>query len=193
MSQQCAHIGEVYYKPESDNYYCRDCNAGMGIPYYKLAKQFEIQVRVMNEAAKFSAALIKSQVDQIEALKSPKNAEQPQNRRSIIMKTGIELIADERQRQVEKEGWTPEHDDAHIRNELPLAAKSYLWHVIARGWVCETEDLKSTYKTERADSYCWPWDESWWKPKNPVQDLVRAGALIAAEIDRLNRLANTKK
>ena len=36
---------------------------------------------------------------------------------------------------------------------------------------------------------CWPWDHEWWKPSDdPVRNLVKAGALIAAEIDRLQRL-----
>jgi hypothetical protein len=35
----------------------------------------------------------------------------------------------------------------------------------------------------------WPWDEKWWKPStNPIRNLVKAGALIAAEIDRLQRV-----
>ena len=36
----------------------------------------------------------------------------------------------------------------------------------------------------------WPhtWDASWWKPKDRRRDLVRAGALIIAEIERLDRL-----
>jgi len=35
----------------------------------------------------------------------------------------------------------------------------------------------------------WPWDEEWWKPDNDaVRNLAKAGALIAAEIDRLQRL-----
>jgi hypothetical protein len=35
----------------------------------------------------------------------------------------------------------------------------------------------------------WPWDLSWLKPSpDPKHNLVKAGALIAAEIDRLNRL-----
>ena len=34
----------------------------------------------------------------------------------------------------------------------------------------------------------WPWSDKWWKPKDKIRDLVRAGALIAAEIDRLQRL-----
>jgi len=34
------------------------------------------------------------------------------------MKTGAELIAEERQRQVEKEGYSAEHDDCHINQGL---------------------------------------------------------------------------
>lgn len=37
------------------------------------------------------------------------------------MKTGIELIAEERQRQIEKECWTPEHDDQLAEVFLPYA------------------------------------------------------------------------
>lgn len=34
----------------------------------------------------------------------------------------------------------------------------------------------------------WPWHSSWWKPSDdPIRNLVKAGALIAAEIDRLQR------
>lgn len=39
----------------------------------------------------------------------------------------------------------------------------------------------------------WPFDASWWKPSNdPIRNLIKAGALIAAEIDRLQRLAANK-
>ena len=41
------------------------------------------------------------------------------------MKKGIDLIADERRRQIEVEKWTPEHDDEHAENELALAAAVY--------------------------------------------------------------------
>jgi hypothetical protein len=35
----------------------------------------------------------------------------------------------------------------------------------------------------------WPWAEKWWKPsEDQVRNLVKAGALIAAEIDRIQRL-----
>lgn len=42
---------------------------------------------------------------------------------------GSELIATERQRQIEAEGWTPEHDDEHINGELADAAAIYVAHV----------------------------------------------------------------
>lgn len=41
------------------------------------------------------------------------------------MKTGVELIAEERQRQMDVEGWTPEHDDKHQRDEMNIAARCY--------------------------------------------------------------------
>ena len=95
------------------------------------------------------------------------------------MKTGIELIAAERERQITAEGWSPEHDDAHAQSELSNAAACYLaagQAAVANG-VPHPEILS-----------LWPWEESWWKPADdPVQNLVKAGALIAAEIDRINR------
>lgn len=36
-------------------------------------------------------------------------------------------------------------------------------------------------------SFRWPWPSKWWKPKSQRRDLVRAGALILAEIERLDR------
>lgn len=83
---------------------------------------------------------------------------------------GIGLIARERTRQSAKEGWTPAHDDQHETGELATAAAVYaLHHTVRRGLIG------------------WPWDLSWFKPKGPIADLTRAGALIAAEIDRLLR------
>jgi hypothetical protein len=31
----------------------------------------------------------------------------------------------------------------------------------------------------------WPWDSKWWKPGERIRELEKAGALIAAEIARL--------
>jgi hypothetical protein len=93
---------------------------------------------------------------------------------------GAGLIAAERERQVNEEGWTPEHDDQHKYGEIRLAAKGYLdspdgeW--IGRGG-------------GKVTPMNWPWNAEWFKPTpgDPIRSLVKAGALIAAEIDRLQR------
>lgn len=121
------------------------------------------------------------------------------------MKSGVELIAEERRRQIEVEGWTPEHDDEHTNGELARAAICY-----ARPSPKGGKRLKDE----------WPWDMSWWKPALPemtehfhgreqagdpvgisindeawrkanIRNLVKAGALIAAEIDRIMRMEPT--
>lgn len=90
--------------------------------------------------------------------------------RYLIGRAGVGLIAAERLRQEHQEGWTPEHDDEHKQGQLTIAAACYLM----------AHDSTFTRKA-------WPWDLKWWKPKTYEQNLVRAGALIAAELDRLHR------
>ena len=87
--------------------------------------------------------------------------------------TGVELIAAERQRQIDVEGWTPEHDDTHSSGQMLAAANCYIRKTQGRDWLISG----------------WPWADECPKPsKDPVRNLVKAGALIAAEIDRLQRL-----
>jgi hypothetical protein len=92
-----------------------------------------------------------------------------------------DLLA-ERKRQVEKEGWTPSHDDAHDRGELAAAAGCY-----ALGACLPTHEV------DGPGSYVipsfWPWDGEWWKSSTRRRDLIKAGALILAEIERLDRAA----
>lgn len=101
------------------------------------------------------------------------------------MKTGAELIADERYRQIYKEGWSASHDDKHDESELAFAALVY----------CHP-DPSAPFINKH-----WPFNNDWYKPApiffNPkksetvnmrIKELVKAGALIAAEIDRLQRL-----
>jgi len=98
---------------------------------------------------------------------------------------GIELIAAERNRQIEVEGWTAEHDDEHGGGELAMAAASY----------CVAEDMRKEYRDidSGPPASMWPWDEEWWKPTpdDRIRELVKAGALIVAEIDRLQRTEAT--
>ena len=92
------------------------------------------------------------------------------------MGLGINLIEAERDRQQYMEGWSEEHDDKHVNNELALAAACYaVPDVFSQGY--------------------WPptWDLSWHKSTTRIRDLVKAGALIAAEIDRLQRIEIKKE
>lgn len=113
---------------------------------------------------------------------------------------GVMLIEAERSRQVTEEGWDPGHDDEHEDGSLALAA------------VCYATPVRLFERDERdsAVSFQDPWPESWdrdWDKRAVYGDddelpdpstytdserldlLVKAGALIAAEIDRLTRKA----
>lgn len=79
-------------------------------------------------------------------------------------------VQTERRRQVEAEGWTPEHDDLYCAAELPRAAAAY----ILSGANDEAPAI-------------WPFVAKWWKPRDARANYVRAGALILAEIERLDR------
>jgi len=93
------------------------------------------------------------------------------------MKTGIELITEERQRQISQEGWTAEHDDQYLKNELQYAA------------VCYASDNLDT-----SPPPYWPWHPSWWKPStDPGRNWTKAGALYLAERDRQTRLGNAEE
>lgn len=103
----------------------------------------------------------------------------------------IDDVLSERARQVSVEGWTPEHDDQHDKGELAAAAACYA-----------ASAFNSTAPKPHAFSDCvfgfqsfigafWPWSRTWWKPKDARRDLVRAAALIIAEIERIDRAAET--
>ena len=89
----------------------------------------------------------------------------------------------ERQRQVEAEGWTPAHDDEHDSGDLAAAASAYALHAADE---LEPHSLShvsyNTYPPEM-----WPFAESWFKPEDPRRALVKAAALLLAEIERFDR------
>ena len=92
------------------------------------------------------------------------------------MKTGSELIAQEREKQIVTDHSTPDVDDGYTDDELCRAASCYLM-------AGQKGDLGGT-------PVLWPWPNGmWWNPSedDPITDLVKAGALIAAEIDRRQR------
>jgi hypothetical protein len=88
-------------------------------------------------------------------------------------RTGAELIALERLRQKQRHGYTPDGDDRYTRQELIYASIAYQLAALGRG--------KDAMKW-------WPWSPGSFKPSVcPDWNLVRAGALTSAEIDRFLR------
>ncbi len=104
----------------------------------------------------------------------------------ILVAAARDVLA-ERHRQISGEGWTPEHDDEHDGGDLAAAAATYCLAVADQlnplsqgdGGYCDGAPPES-----------WPWAEEWWKPtaNDPRRMLVKAGALVLAELERLDRL-----
>ena len=94
-------------------------------------------------------------------------------------------VLDERRRQVEAEGYDTAHDDEHDNGSMAAAGSAYALaaadalHPLSQG----DGDFMSHPPT------LWPWDAEWWKPGDSRRMLVKAGALILAELERLDRKA----
>ena len=95
----------------------------------------------------------------------------------------------ERARQVSAEGWTPDHDDEHREGAMASAAAVYC--------LCQEGPRKPGEPSELHSSRRWEfnilraiWPSGWhFNPKDRRQNLVRAAALLLAEIERLDRAA----
>lgn len=94
----------------------------------------------------------------------------------------------ERRRQVTAEGWTPEHDDEHDEGELALAAAGYAQSASDQIQCVAKELDDSTLEDDGCPSSTFP--HGWqFKAAPPRRMLVKAGALILAEIERIDRAA----
>jgi Lar family restriction alleviation protein len=98
------------------------------------------------------------------------------NDRTPLHSRAARDVLDERARQIDEEGWTPEHDDRHAAGTLACAAACYSFAA-----------FHDSYFRDDGSPVGWPWARQWWKPTNARRDLVKAGALILAEIERLDR------
>lgn len=171
MSQPtCAHCGGLHYgsAPGYCPYICETCHCDIrpdamprcACPPKEQAPGFFEKRRELKEALAAEAG----------------------NYRLVGKNSGVGMIADERLRQIKVEGWTPEHDDEHSSCQMADAAKGYL--------LCAVLLQRGTPMSDRRIGLApgWPWDVESWKPSpDPIRNLVKAGALIAAEIDRLQR------
>ncbi|MCH6940681.1 hypothetical protein BEC63_19655 [Escherichia coli] len=93
------------------------------------------------------------------------------------LSNAVQSVIAERQRHQSAEGWTPEHDDQYSKSQLLWASSCYV--------------LNAIHPFNRIP-FDWPWTPEWWKPTNPRRDMVKAGALILAEIERIDRAAAGK-
>lgn len=160
----CQIFGAMINLPKGWPMFCRDIKqAAMELGNPKLPTQESVEHNALSDARwnKLAYEFLMEKTTEF---------------RIIGKDSGVALIADERLRQIKVEGWTPEHDDAHEDGELADAASCY-------AYVSNYEHPEGVRVPED-----WPWDRKWWKPSaNPIRNLVKAGALIAAEIDRLQR------
>jgi len=90
--------------------------------------------------------------------------------------TALQMVIQERRRQIAVEGFNTEHDDKYKDDELARAAASY----------AIPEDHRTTLSP-------WPFDYDWFKPSNDKRDIVKAAALLLAELERRLRAETTSK
>lgn len=104
--------------------------------------------------------------------------------------TNSKAVADvlfERVRQRNVEGWTEAHDDEHIGGELAMAAACYADPFSLALDENNTIAPQAIMDEELPFRFPETWSGHWWKPSTERRDLVKAGALILAEIERLDR------
>lgn len=96
----------------------------------------------------------------------------------------VEDVVKERMRQIYIEGWSTRHDDEHDPGDLAFAGISYALNAAC---VLNQEEHNTDWPK------WWPWSLNWWKPTIPRRDLVKAAALIIAEIEKIDRATDRSK
>lgn len=107
---------------------------------------------------------------------APTTQPSPASQGDALSQAARDVLA-ERQRQISAEGWTPEHDDEHDLGQLARAAACYSGQ----------SRLAGNPELSCGPTSLWPWHYSCWKPNSRRGMLVKAGALILAEMERLDR------
>lgn len=99
---------------------------------------------------------------------------------------GLRILV-ERDRQVREEGYTVAHDSEHDPIDLVHAAQTYLRIVEHRLRGVElSKDEAASLRDGAFAMRLWPWGDDSLKPTTSDRDLVKAGALIAAALDRID-------
>ncbi|WP_202863795.1 DUF3850 domain-containing protein [Burkholderia gladioli] len=111
---------------------------------------------------------MRARIDDANRLLAP--AEAMASADAAVLTAAARDVLAERARQISVEGWTPEHDDQYVHQELERAAICYI--VIG---------------PNRMSPDDWPFHPKYWKPAEPRRELVKAAALLIAAIERLDR------
>lgn len=170
---------------QSRDYGRKKFDPDTGKPYYTPSRPATLTI--YGQRAETIMAIIEHCETVAAALSPPTSEERVQ---------AIDDIAAERRRQVESEDWTPEHDDEHGSGEMAKADDAYALHGRWFGHLHRAEFDPADDRGQRigqadlaAPPQFWPWEWRWWKPRSHRENLVRAGALIVAEIERIDRAA----
>ena len=121
--------------------------------------------------------------DRIEALASAPSTPPHAVVEAVPLTEAARDVLAERHRQIQAEGWTPAHDDEHDSGELAGAGAAYALHAAD---ALHPQSQGDAYR-DGSIPHGWCWEDCWWKPTDPRRSLVKAGALILAELERMDR------
>lgn len=91
-------------------------------------------------------------------------------------------VLKERRSILSTEGWSEDQPNPHEGSKLAAAGACYAMHAVAA----------MNGQTDDSAPAEWPWSEQWWNPNTPRFELVKAAALILAEIERLDEIEARK-
>lgn len=104
--------------------------------------------------------------------------------RLSLLSPYAQMFSDERQRQVSEEGWTPEHDDEHVNGELADAAAGYA----SPRKLYRDPLIREDGTINLEVRYLYPFNNPYFRErKDRKRQLIIAGALLIAELERLER------
>ncbi|HYG67166.1 MAG TPA: hypothetical protein VD838_05880 [Anaeromyxobacteraceae bacterium] len=156
----------------------------------------QIRARILNARTRQECELLLNALEPALTLQALRSLEGHVREHCILelmpdaLRPGVVAIAQERSRQLTEEGWTPEHDDLHENGELAAAAAAYVAFAREQERVGGRLGLEDTTRLQGMVAELWPsaWGLDWWKPSDdPLRNLQKAGAMVAAEIDRIER------
>lgn len=170
LQERLCHVAELFGEPV-----VAAIDGGRVNAVHHHLAQVEMELQVTHEAHAQADAEVDRMAEQLSHClqEITRRATQWHNRPQ-----GVQLIEAERVRQIAEEGWSVDHDDAHDSEQLAKAAAAYAL----------PPSTRQVFRGRgRGRPAWWPWQAKWWKPGDRKRELVKAGALIAAELERVMR------